>query len=574
MHDLVIRGGMVADGLGGELRRADIAVEGERIVRVGTDIGAGAAEIEAEGKIVTPGFVDLHTHYDAQATWDPILAPSAWHGITTVVTGNCGVGFAPARPQDRAWLIEIMEDVEEIPVNVMQAGLPWNWESFPEYLDALDARPHSVDIAVQMPHIALRAYVMGERAARDEEARPDDIAAMSKLLREALEAGAAGFACSRTEAHRLKDGSLVPGSMGGVDELLALAGEMRHGHGAPIQFLGNLAQWDQDFPFMKELARRSGVSIQFLMSDTNWQTKIAGVEAAAAEGLRLVGHVPPRAVGNVLQWRAGRNPFMDRPSIKAIAGLPWDAQLARLTNPAFRAQVLSENNGPGEENLPPFARIIYRGFDRMYPVEDYPDYEPDPATDSIAMRAEQAGEDPAAYAYDMLMRDNGTGMIYLALANYRAGDFSEIGQLMSHPGTVVSLSDGGAHCTRVIDASLPTFMLTHWVRDRTRGARLALGEAVKSCTSVPAAAYGFLDRGVIAPGYLADINVIDLARLRLPAPYMEFDFPAGGRRLLQKAEGYGATVKRGRVTFRNGVHAGLFPGRVVRGPQPAPAAAA
>ena len=570
MHDLVIRGGLVADGLGGEPRRADIAIDGEHIARVGLDIAPGTEELDAQGLLVTPGFVDLHTHYDAQATWDPILAPTAWHGVTTIVTGNCGVGFAPARLEARAWLVEVMEDVEEIPVPVMNAGLPWTWESFPEFLDALDAQPHTLDIAAQVPHIALRAYVMGERAKRDETAQPDDINAMAGLLKEAMQAGAAGFACSRTDLHRTKDGSLVPGSMGGTEELLALADAMRGAGGAPIQYLGNLADWDNDFPFMKEMARRSGGSIQFLMSDTAWQAKVAGIDAAAKEGLRLVGHVPPRAVGNVLHWRAGRNPFMDRPSIQKIAHLPWEERLARLSDPTFRAQVLSENNGPGEEKLPAFSRIIYRGFDRMYEVSDYPDYEPDPAKDSIAKRAERDGVDPAAYAYDALTRNNGNGMIYMALANYRAGDLSEVRQLLSHPGTVASLSDGGAHCTRVIDASLPTFMLSHWVRDRTRGERLPLGEVVKSCTSEPAAAYGFLDRGVIAPGYLADLNVIDFERLRLPAPYMSYDFPAGGGRLLQKAEGYVATIKRGAITFSHGEHTGAFPGKVVRGPQPEP----
>jgi N-acyl-D-amino-acid deacylase len=565
MHDLVIRGGLLVDGLGGEPYLADVAIEDERIVRIGQDVCPGVEEIDATGKIVTPGFIDLHTHYDAQATWDPLLAPTAWHGVTSVVMGNCGVGFAPARLEAHDWLIEMMEDVEEIPAAVMKAGLPWTWESFPEYLDALDALPHAIDVGAQVPHIALRAYVVGDRAARYEPATPADIAEMGRLLEEALHAGALGFACSRTDAHRLKDGSLVPGSMGDPEELLALADAMRRAGRGSIQYLGNLSDWAGNFPFMLELARRSGRAVQFLMSDTDWQAKLAGIDQAASEGLRLVGHAPPRAVGNVLQWRAGRHPFMDRPSFRAIASLPWPDQLAHLRDPEFRARLLSENNGPGEELLPAFARIIYRGFERMYEVADYPDYEPDPAIDSIAARAAIAGQDAAAYAYDALMRNEGTGMIYLALANYRANDLSEVRDILGHPGTVASLSDGGAHCTRVIDASLPTFMLTHWARDRSRGARLPLEMVVKSCSHDAAVAYGLGDRGVVAPGYLADLNVIDFDRLRLPAPYMSYDLPAGGRRLLQKAEGYVATIKSGRVIFRDGEHVGAFPGRVIRG---------
>jgi N-acyl-D-aspartate/D-glutamate deacylase len=570
MHDLVIRGGLVVDGLGGEPREADVAISGGRITAVGEAAGRGAEEIDAKGLLVTPGFVDLHTHYDAQATWDPILAPSSWHGVTSVVMGNCGVGFAPARPDAHSWLIEIMQEVEEIPRPVLEAGLSWDWESFPDYLDALDRRPHAIDVGAQLPHIALRDFVMGERAARSEPATSEDIETMARLTEEALRAGALGFACSRTDVHRLADGQLVPGSFADREELLALGDGVRRAGRGQVQFLGIVPEWEADYTFMRELARRAGTSVHFLMSDTNWRRRLECVEAAAADGERLVGHVPPRPVGNVLQWRSARHPFMDRPSIRSIVDLPWTEQLARLKDPAFRAQVLAEDNGPGEERLPDFARAVYRAFDRMYEVEENPDYEPDPKTDSIAARAARGGQDPAAYAYDVLMRNDGAGMIYMTLANYREGDLSEVAQLIRHPGAVVSLSDAGAHCTRVIDASAPTFMLCHWARDRRRGERLPLEVVVKLLSHDPAAAYGLGDRGVIAPGYLADVNVIDFERLRLPAPYMSWDLPGGGRRLLQKAEGYVATVKRGQVAFREGVHTGAFPGQVIRGPQPAP----
>jgi N-acyl-D-aspartate/D-glutamate deacylase len=573
MHDLVIRGGRVVDGLGSEPRVADVAIDGERIVHVGPDAGPGAEEIDATGLLVTPGFVDLHTHFDAQATWDSILAPSSTHGVTSVVIGNCGVGFAPARPEARSWLIEIMENVEEIPCEVLQAGLPWTWETFPQYLDALDARPHAIDIGAQVPHIAVRAYVMGERAARDEPATPDDIAEMRRIVEEGLRAGAVGFACSRTDVHRLGDGRRVPGSFADREELLALAECVKRVGAGEVQFLGDVPDWDENMPFMRDLARRSGAAVHVSLADTNWKRRVADIEAAAAEGLKVVGHVPPRAVGNVLQWRAARHPFMDKPSVKAIAHLPWDEQLRRLKDPDFRARVLAEDNGGAEELLPALARVTYNAFERMYEVEPDPDYEPDPTTDSLAARAAAAGMDPAAFAYDVLMKNEGQGMIYLALANYRAGDLSDVRKLIEHPGTVVSLSDAGAHCTRVIDASAPTFMLAHWARDRSRGERMPLGAVVKSLSRDPALAYGLRDRGVVAAGYLADLNVIDFDRLHLPAPYLAFDFPAGGRRLLQDAEGYAATVKRGRVTFRDGVHTGALPGRVLRGPQAPPAAA-
>jgi N-acyl-D-aspartate/D-glutamate deacylase len=571
-HDLVIRGGTVVDGRGGEPHTADVAIDGERIVYVGPNARPGLEEIDAHGLIVTPGFIDLHTHYDAQLTWDPILAPSSWHGVTTVVIGNCGVGFAPVRPEARSWMIEIMENVEEIPRKVLEAGMPWNWESFPDYLDALEARPHTVDIGAQVPHIALRGYVMGERAKGDEPATAEDLAAMAGLVEEALRAGALGFACSRTDSHRLQDGSLVPGSMADREELLALADGIRRAGRGAVQYLGNpLSHWEEDLDFMSEMARRSASTVHFLMVDKDWRDRAAGIAAANNAGVSLLGHIPPRAVGGLQYWRSGRHPFMDRPSIRATAALPWPERLARLRDPAFRAQVLSEPN-EGEERLPEFARVVYRGFERMFEIDDYPNYEPDPKTDSIAARAAAAGQDPAAYAYDVMMRNDGEGMIYLAAANYLTGNFDELDQMIRDPGTIVSLSDGGAHCTRVIDASAPTFMLTHWARDRSRGETLPLELVVKTCTRDPALAYGLEDRGVIAPGYLADLNVIDFDRLRLPAPYVTFDLPAGGQRLLQKAEGYVATIKRGAVTFRDGEHAGVFPGKLIRGPQMSPAA--
>ena len=563
MHDLVIRGGTIIDGAGSEPCVGDIAVDGGLIARVGTVPGRGTREIDATGHIVTPGFVDLHTHYDAQVMWDPILEPSAWHGVTTVIMGNCAVGFAPVQPEARELLLSVMEAVEEIPQAVMEAGIDWDWESFPQYLDALDRRRHTIDIGTQVAHIALRLYVMGERADRDEPATPKDLARMAELTQEALRAGALALSCSRTTAHKMRDGRIVPGANARADEVMALAEAMGQVGNRVMQYLGNYADLDNDLPFTKELARRSGCPIHFIMSDTGWQQRIATIESAKMEGLKLVGHVAPRAVGMIAHWQAVRHPFSDCPAMMAIASLPWEAQLARLQDPAFKAQLVAA------AAVLPDGWFATTSTERMFPMAEYPNYEPDPAADSVAALAAQMGRDPVEVAYDAMMAGDGQGMLYVPIANYTAGHLGEVRGLLDHPGTVVSLADGGAHCTRVSDSAAPTFMMAHWGRDRTRGQTLPLPQIIKALSRDTASSYGLDDRGLIAPGYLADLNIIDYDRLRLPGPYRAFDFPAGGQRLLQKAEGYVATIKRGQVIFRNGEHCGVYPGTVVRGPQQA-----
>jgi N-acyl-D-aspartate/D-glutamate deacylase len=495
--------------------------------------------------------------------WDPILAPSAWHGVTTVVMGNCAVGFAPVRPDARAFLLSVMEAVEEIPINVMEAGIDWDWESFPEYLDALDRRRHTIDIGTQVAHIALRGYVMGDRADRDEPATPDDIARMAELTKEALRAGALALSCSRTTAHKMPDGRIVPGANARADEVMALAEALGQVGNRVMQYLGNAADLENDLPYILDLARNSGSPIHFIMSDTGWQQRIATIEQGRREGLTLVGHVAPRAVGMISHWQAVTHPFRDCPGFIAIAGLPWEDQLARLQDADFRAQLVSEAKALPE------GWFATNSLNNMFPMAEYPDYEPDPGADSVAAQAVKAGRDPVEFAYDAMLAGEGHGMIYVPIANYRAGDLSEVMGLLNHPGTVVSLADGGAHCTRVCDSAATTFMLAHWGRDRSRGETLPLPQIVKALSRDTASSYGLDDRGLIATGYLADINVIDFARLQLPGPYRAFDFPFGGQRLLQKAEGYVATIKRGQVTFRNGKHCGVYPGGVVRGPQQA-----
>lgn len=571
MFDIVIRGGTLVDGSGSAPVQCDVAIAGDRIAYVGPNASAGKQEIDASGLVVTPGFIDLHTHYDAQVMWDPVLAPSSLHGVTTVVIGNCGVGFAPVRPEQHEWLMTVMENIEEIPVAAMKAGLAWDWESFPEYLDALGRRRHTLDIGAQVPHIALRGYVMGERADRDEPASPDDIREMTRLLRQALEAGALGFSCSRTTGHVMSDGRKVPGSFADRDELTALCkaiGQAGHGH---VQYLGSMSEEvDENYDWMASVSRDNHASVHFLLSDLDWQARLARIEAANRDGASLVGHVAPRPIANSLQWQSARHPFMARPSVRAMAHLPWAEQLARLADPAFRAQVLSEPNDLRPDE-PAYMQLVFTAFERMFELGDDPCYEPDPATDSIAARAAALGIEPQELAYEIMMRHDGCGQIYLVIGNYRAGNLDEIGQLLAHESTVVSLSDGGAHCSRIVDASAPTFLLTHWARDRKRGETMSLQQAVKAYSHDTATAYGLNDRGLVREGYLADLNVIDFAHLRLHAPYMTHDLPGGGKRLMQKADGYVATIKRGCVTFRNGEHTGAHPGQVIRGPQVDPA---
>ena len=564
MHDLVIRGGLVVDGSGQTPFRADVAVDEGLISLVGEVSEPGREEIDGSGRIVTPGFVDLHTHYDAQVMWDPILAPSAWHGVTTVITGNCSVGFAPLRSNDRSFSLKVMEAVEEIPCAVMEAGIDFDWETYPEYLDALDRRQHTIDIGTQVAHVALRAYVMGDRAERNEQATPQEIDLMSELAEEALRAGALGLAGTRTKAHRYVDGTKVPGTFAYADELLQLSSVVGKVEGRVMQYLGNIFDLDHDIPYTLELARTAKAPIHFIMSDTAWERRLALIDAGRQEGLTFYGHVAPRAVGVLGHWRAVRHPFDEASTMKAIAELAWEDRLARLRDPEFKAKVIAETAALEDSFFTAYS------FAQMYEMSDYPDYEPDPKTDSIAARAEQKGKQPLEYAYDVMTRNDGSGFVYIPIANYRAGDFSVIRKLLTTPNIVVSLADGGAHCTRICDAATPTFMLAHWARDRTRGEKLPLETVVRALSRDPATSYGLFDRGILSEGYLADINVIDFENLRLPGPYRAFDFPAGGQRLLQQAEGYVATVKRGQVIFRGGEHCGTFPGQVIRGNQPEP----
>lgn len=576
MHDIVIRGGLVVDGTGAAPYRADVAIDGDRIAAIGQPVGAGREEIDASGKIVTPGFVDIHTHYDGQATWDAEMAPSSWHGVTTVIMGNCGVGFAPAAPDRHQWLIGLMEGVEDIPGTALSEGMTWDWESFPEYLDALEKLPRTVDVGTHVPHGAVRAYVMGDRGAANQAPTDDDIAAMSRIVEEGLRAGALGFSTSRTILHRSVDGELVPGTTATKEELIGIGRAMgRAGHGV-FEMASDLKRdWDE-FQWMGELSRETGLPVTFaalqsIAKELPLEEQIAEMRRENAAGANIVAQIALRGNGIVMAWRGTVHPFRFKPAWAEIAELPWDQQLTRLKDPAFRRRMIDETPVFPESDLSDLLKIITFGWMMQYEMGPDFNYEPT-REESIAARAEAAGVSGAEYAYDLLMQNEGAGFIYYPILNYRDGNLNFLEELQASDDCVNSLSDGGAHCGTICDAASPTFMLQHWVRDRA-GNRIALEAAIRRQCRDTALLYGLEDRGLVAPGYLADLNVIDFDAVRLGKPWLAFDLPAGGKRLLQRADGYVATIKSGRVTFRDGAYLGVHPGRVLRGPQAAPVVA-
>ncbi|MEW6269732.1 MAG: amidohydrolase family protein [Thermodesulfobacteriota bacterium] len=563
MHDLVIRSGTVVDGTGAPRKQADVAVDGGRITAVGAVAARGRREIDARELLVTPGWVDVHTHYDGQVTWDPVLAPSSWHGVTTLVMGNCGVGFAPRRPGEEAFLIELMEGVEDIPGTALHEGIDWRWESFPEYLDALETMPRVLDVAAQVPHCAVRAYVLGERA-HDVELTADEIAEMARLTREALAAGAIGFSTSRTFLHRSKHG-LVPGTHSTPEELLGIGRALGEaGHGV-FEMVADLQGQEPDLSWMKELCATTGRVLTFAIAQTalqpsTWRETLATVERLAAQGLRIVPQVPCRPTGMLFGLQSSFHPFLFHPTYaRELAELPLAERVARLRDPAVRARILAEELQ--HEN--PVVRMIATNWAQMFPLGDPPDYEPAPET-SVAATAARAGKRPEEVVYDMLLERDGKQFVFAPLANYVDCNFDALREMMLHPNTVQGLSDGGAHCGLICDASMPTFLLTHWARDRRRGERIPLEQAVRLQTANTAAVYGFRDRGTIEVGRKADLNVVDLDALHLHAPEMVFDLPAQGRRLVQRVDGYRATVVAGEVTFEDGEQTGALPGKLVR----------
>jgi len=562
MHDLVIRGGTIVDGTGAARREGDVAIDGDRIATVGPGAGRGRREIDARGLLVTPGWVDIHSHYDGQVRWDPYLTPSCWHGVTTIVMGNCGVGFAPARPDRHAWLIGLMEGVEDIPGPTLAAGLAWAWETFPEYLDALADVPRALDVAAQVPHGAVRAYVMGERGAKNEPATADDIRGMAAIVREGIAAGALGFTTSRTQLHRAVDGEVVPGTYAGEDELLGIGRAMGAG---VFELASDLMPEDRELAWMERLSAETGRPVTFacLQNDIDpgqWRRLLAAADAAAERGARLAPQIAARPTSLLLGFEGTAHPFIAHAAYRAIAHLPIEERLRRLRDPDVRRAILDEEI----QFTDPLTAFVASAFHKLFPLGDPPDYEPAP-DQSVAAIAARMGKPATEIAYDLLMERDGRGLLYLPLLNYSDFDFEPIREMLLHPRAVVGLADGGAHCGIICDAGTPTFLLTHWFRDRRRGARLPLELVVRRQTRETAELYGLRDRGLLAPGMKADVNVIDLDALALSPPEMVYDLPAGGRRLVQRARGYRATIKNGATVFEDGVATGALPGRLLRG---------
>jgi len=570
--DLLIKGGTIVDGLGGEPYVGDVAVSDGMIVAVGTVRGDAASEIDATGLLVTPGFVDLHTHYDGQAIWSDRMTPSSHHGVTTAVMGNCGVGFAPCRAADHDVLVDLMAGVEDIPGVVMVDGLPWDWETFPEFMDALSSRQRDIDVAAYLPHSPLRVYVMGQRGANREPATPEDLARMRALAKEAIETGAIGFASSRFAFHKTGGGELIPTYGAAQDEIAAIAAGIVDGGGGLIQFVPDIPAGGYE-PVLQqvfEAAQDAGLPVTFSLATGNtgdpiWPDAITMIEKFNAAGGAITAQMFPRPIGLVIGLELTGNPFVLYPSYQEIAHLPLAERVAEMRKPEVRERVLADK--PGTDGHP--LLYLAQAWDWIFPLGDDPDYEPAAST-SIAARARARGVSPKEEAYDRLLDEDGHAMLLVAMGNYQNNSLDTVGELLRRDDIVLGLGDGGAHYGMICDASFPTFLLAHWARDRASG-RMSVAEVVKELTSVPARVAGLADRGRIAVGYKADLNVIDHAGLRLHRPTIIYDLPAGGRRLDQTADGYVVTIVSGEIIVENGQPTAARPGRLVRGRQPAPA---
>lgn len=583
MHELVIRNARIVDGTGAPEFHGDVAISGQTITHVGQVDGPARREIDAKGRLLTPGFVDIHTHYDAQATWDPHMLPSGWHGVTTTIFGNCGVGFAPASPDRRDWLIGLMEGVEDIPGAALSEGIKWNWETFPEYLDALDQVPLGMDVGTHVPHGAVRAYVMGDRGAKNEAATDEDIARMRALVREGLEAGAFGFSTSRTLGHRAVDGEPVPGTFAQDDELFGIARALQDvGRGifevAGAGSAGDMTGDDADdalreIDWMERLSTEVGCPVSFAMLQFDsrpdqWRELLERCSTSASRGANVTAQIAARPFGVLAGHQTMANPFMNRPALVEIAGLPLPERARQMRDPEFRARVLSDERvaDPNGFDLLLGNEAIYA---KLFPMGDPPDYEPDESM-SIAAIAAREGRKADEVLYEFMLKDNARELLLLPLFNYSNHDLEPQRAMIEHPRSLISLGDGGAHCGLICDASLTTFLLTHWVRDRKRGPRLPIETAVHRTTQHTAAFYGLHDRGVIAPGYKADLNLIDFDRLALRRPEMAYDLPGDARRLLQKADGYDVKIVSGEVVMEMAEPTGAVPGKLLRGPQARP----
>ena len=563
-YDLIIRNGHVVDGSGGKSGILDVAVKDGLIQAVGESLlDTASNEIDAAGLIVTPGFVDVHTHYDGQATWDSHLNPSSNLGTTTVVMGNCGVGFAPCKPEDRDVLIQLMEGVEEIPETAMAEGLPWTWESFPEYLDTLDAKPRDIDVAALVPHGPVRVFVMGERAVNRETATDEDISKMQAVIEESVNAGGVGFSTSRTLVHRTSTGSPVPTYKAATHELkqlgMALSGEKGH----VFQLISDWEDLDEEFSILRSTSESTGAKGTFTLLHLDnqpdlWRQQLDHIEHAQSKGLDIRGQVLSRPVGMLMGHPASMSPFSPRPTFRSLEDLPWNEKIAKLKTPEIKSQILGEDID--QPHI--FVKLFSRRFDKMYPLEEPIEYLPTPDT-SVSARAQAEGVEPVEWLYDYFLGNNGNNLIYIPAANFS----DHIPELLTHPNTVSALGDGGAHVGSICDASANIYVITKWVKERKS---FELEKAIHLLTRQPAELYSLKDRGLIAPGYKADINLIDYEALSLKTPHIVNDLPAGGKRLLQHANGIVSTMVSGTVIYQSGEATGALPGKLVRGQQQDP----
>ena len=580
MFDLVIQNGQVVDGTGGPPVFADIGIRDGLIVAVGENLGPANAWIDANGCVVTPGFIDLHTHYDGQASWDGELAPSTWHGVTTAVMGSCGVGFAPVRPDHHDRIVDLLEGVEDMPGTALHEGIPWTWETLPQYLDALDGIPHAADLLVQVPHDAVRMYVMGDRAVAGEAATADDLEQMVTIVREAMEAGCVGFSTGRSDNHRDAHGAYTPASEADAAELRALAGALKGLNHGVLQAVSDFdmnagpEHFEAEFQLLIEMMKASDkpLSTTLLQRDLapgQWTKILEGAETAVNQGLDLRVQVAPRAIGVMLGLEATFHPFIGRASYREIAHLPLAQRVAELRKPERKAAILAEPHesvAGDDSSMPRFVddfleKIVFLTL-RMFRLGEPPQYEPDMAS-SLYMEAERQGRDVLELFYDCLLEDEGHALLYFPLFNYSGMNLDDVHRMLTHPQALVGLSDGGAHVGTICDGSFPTTLLTHWVRDR-EGDRLTVPQAIQMLTAAPADWLGLTDRGRVEVGLRADLNVIDLDQLTLHHPRVHHDLPAGGSRLLQQSTGYRATLLGGVVVRRDDTMTGQRPGRVVR----------
>ena len=563
--DTLIKGGTVIDGTGREAITADIAITNGVITDIGRIKQRATREIDADGALVIPGLVDMHTHYDGQATWANRMSPSSHFGVTTVIAGNCGVGFAPVRPADREKVVELMEGVEEIPGAVLNEGINWQWETFPEYMDYLDGQKFDMDIGVQIPHAPMRVYVMGQRGLDREPATPSDIAAMRELTREAMAAGAIGFSTSRSINHKSSKGDHTPSLQAEIDEMSGIAQGIREaGHGV-IELISDFFELDDEFDILEAMAENGSCPLSFTLAETiggqdGWRRLLSKIEAANEKGLTIRGQVAPRAIGIQLGLTTTVNPFSGHPSYQAVAHLPLPERVKRLSDPAVKERILNEDANNR------YYAAIFNGLREMkdvWQLDAQPDYEPDPEQ-SVGSRALAAGRDPIEYAYDMMLENDGLAMLYWPIINYGSQNLDVCRELMLHPHTLMGLGDGGAHVGTICDASFPAFSLIHWGRDRQRGEKIDLAQLVHNQTSATAAAVGLSDRGELKVGKRGDVNVIDFDNLVLDAPRMVYDLPSGAGRLQQKSTGFLATMVNGSVTYRNDEETDALPGRLIR----------